>query len=91
QLRTEEYLTKDFPPVYIVTAVDDFLKHQSLQLAEKLKKVGVNVQQRVFSDDQHPRGHDFQLDQRDELAKECNDLEADFFRNIYESSNRSVE
>lgn len=91
QLRTEEYLTKDFPPVYIVTAVDDFLKHQSLQLAEKLKKVGVNVQQRVFGDDQHPRGHDFQLDQRDELAKECNDLEADFFHNIYKSSDRSVE
>lgn len=38
QLATEKYITKDFPPVYLATAIDDFLKNKAIELNDFLKK-----------------------------------------------------
>ena len=69
----EEYLTAEFPPAFVMTATDDFLKDRAMPLVELLKDLDVPV---TFKEYQHPDGerigHCFHLDQKSAIAKTCN-------------------
>lgn len=74
------HVTKDFPPAYIMTSNEDFLKDQAPVMLEKLHAEGVTCESAFYGTEQEPLGHVFHLDMRSEVAHKCNDAECAFFR-----------
>ena len=79
-ISTVNYITKEFPPCYIMTSNEDFLKDQPKPLMEKLDEVGVPYVYKLYGDEEHRLGHVFHLDMRNEIGKICNDEECEYFR-----------
>ena len=79
-LATEKYITKDFLPVYLSTANEDFIHDQTIKFADFLEAKGVEYVCKSFGDEKHPEPHVFLMNQRDELAKQCNEEEVAFFK-----------
>lgn len=75
-----EHVTENFPPTFLMTAVEDFLKEQAPLLTEKLRECEVPHVSRFYGDKENRLGHVFQLDIRSDAAKLCNDEECEFFR-----------
>lgn len=82
------FVTRDYPPTFLMTANLDFLKGQAPLLREKLGEVGVPYRYRVFGTDRRPLGHVFHCDLRLEQAARCNREEMEFFREILRSRER---
>ena len=83
QAYAKRYITKDFPPCYVMTANKDFLKEEPKLLLPVLEKCGVRYEYKLYGDDAQPRGHVFHCNIRDELAAAANDAECAFFRSIF--------
>lgn len=79
-LNTEEYLTKDLPPLFIMTANQDFLHDSAVRLDGYLLAKKIPHEIHIYGDPDHPRGHVFHCNQKDDLAKQCNLDELNFFR-----------
>lgn len=79
-LQVENFLTPELPPIFLMTANNDFLRNNAWQLAGFLRAKQIFHEIHMYGDDQNPRGHVFHIDQRDELAKQCNEDELNFFR-----------
>ena len=79
-LNTEKYITKDFSPTFISTANQDFIHDCAVRLDGFLRAKGIEVIQKSWGDENHPEPHVFLINQKDDLAKEANDEEAEFFR-----------
>ena len=79
-LATEKYITKDFLPVYLSTANKDFIHDQTIKFAGFLEAKGVEYVCKSFGNQDHPEPHVFLMNQRDELAKQCNEEELAFFK-----------
>ena len=81
QFPVENFITKDFPAVLVVTATDDFMNERALPLVEILKNLNVPVE---FKEYAHPQGeslgHCFHLTLRTEIAQICNDEEIAFLK-----------
>ena len=75
-----KYVTKDFPPAFIMTANDDFLRAEAPRLAAKLVEELVPFTMSFYGTSDKPLWHVFHCDMRLEEAKCCNDDECDFFR-----------
>lgn len=73
-------ITDVYPPVYCMTAVNDFQKFQAPALVEKLMENQVPFVYRVFGDKVNRLGHVFHCDIKTVDAAQCNDAECDFFR-----------
>lgn len=73
-------ITDVYPPVFCMTAVDDFLKAQAPMLIAKLMENNVPFVFRVFGDKVNKLGHVFHCDIKTVDAAQCNDAECDFFR-----------
>lgn len=73
-------ITDVYPPVFCMTAVDDFLKAQAPLLITKLMENNVPFVFRVFGDKVNKLGHVFHCDIKTVDAAQCNDAECDFFR-----------
>ena len=73
-------ITYAFPPVYIMTAIKDFLRKDALKLQNKLDTLGVPNECRLYDNAVHSLGHVFHLNIRSDDAKVCNDEECRFFR-----------
>ncbi|MBP2058641.1 acetyl esterase/lipase [Lactobacillus colini] len=80
QLHVEEYITADFLPTFITTANRDFIHDCSIRLDGFLRAKGIEVICKSFGDEEHPEPHVFLINQKDELASQANDEEAEFFR-----------
>jgi acetyl esterase/lipase len=78
--RIMEYMTKDFPPVYLMASVNDALAKHSLPMKQRLEELGVPVIFREFGEDAPEDGHVFHLNLRSENGKRCNQEEIEFFR-----------
>ena len=74
------FITEKFPPCYIMTANEDFLREQPKALMPKLDAAGVSYQYKLYGDDTNRLGHVFHLDMYNETGKLCNDEECAFFR-----------
>lgn len=79
-LRTEEYLTKDCPPLFIMTANEDFIKDHSVRLDGYLLAKDIAHEFHLYGTPQNPRGHVFHCNIKDDMAVQCNQDELNFFR-----------
>lgn len=74
------YINRNFPPCFITTANEDFLKDQPKSLKKKLDNLGVTYQYKMYGDDEHKLMHVFHLDIRNEIGKLCNDEQCAWFK-----------
>ena len=76
------FITKDFPPAYVMTANRDtgIEEYHVQMLQERLTAHGITHVIKTFGDDENPLHHDFHCNIRTEAAKTCNDEECAFFR-----------
>lgn len=77
-----DYVNPAFPPVFVMTASDDFLKGQSVLLAGKLVEEKVPFTFKCYGSADHPLYHVFHCDTRSADAARCNDDECGFFSSI---------
>ena len=70
----------DFPPLFVMTATEDFLKADAPKMAAALLAAEVPFVLRFYGDKDTRLGHVFHLNIRSEAAKACNDAECAFFR-----------
>lgn len=80
QLNVEKYITPDFPPVFLMTATNDFLRNNAYLLSGYLRANNIIHEIHMYGDESNPRGHDFHINQKDSLAEKCNLDELEFFR-----------
>lgn len=80
------HITDAYPPCFIMTSAGDFLQDQALPFYQYLQSKGVDCEYKLYGTaDRTDLGHVFHLDIRREEAKEVNDRECAFFREILES------
>lgn len=73
------HIKEGFPPAFIMTSNSDFLKKQTVVLAQKLTEVNTEFVFKFYSPDVDQLGHVFNCDIRNKYAQECNDEECRFF------------
>lgn len=76
------HITKDFPPVFVMTSFGDFLKDQALELASKLMERKVPFTLKVYGSAKNPLYHVFHVNMKQEEAAVCNDDECNFFKSF---------
>lgn len=80
-LKAEKYITKNFPPAFVMSAANDYLKFMAPMLHRKLKGKGVESLLKIYGKkEQKEIGHVFHLNCHLELADRCNDDQCAFFR-----------
>lgn len=81
QLKVAKYATKAFPPAFVMTAQNDYLKFMAAPLYRKLKRKGVETELHIYgTKEQKDIGHVFHVNCKLDLAAKCNDDECAFFR-----------
>lgn len=75
-----DYVTEDFPPTFLMSASEDFLRAQAPVMAAQLTAGKVPFTYKFYGSAAHPLAHVFHLDIRSEDAKVCIDEECEFFR-----------
>lgn len=81
QLKVKRYITKDFPPAFVMTAQNDYLKFMAAPVARFLRRKGVETEFKIYGTKaQKEVGHVFHVNCHLELAKECNDAQCAFFK-----------
>jgi len=83
QINVLKYLTKDFPPTFLMTCNNDFLQAQAAPMAEVLRKNNVPFIYRFYGGEK-TLGHVFMLNMKTEESRKCNDHECMFFREFME-------
>jgi acetyl esterase/lipase len=76
------FVTEDFPPTYLMTAENDFLKSQVPYLKEKLEKFQINHQFKMYGEGNKEIMHVFHCNIRLPEATLCNDEECRFFTSV---------
>jgi len=83
QFPVEEYITKAFPPAYVMTSSDDFLRDAAKPLANLLEDRDVQVEYHLYAYPDGTRlGHVFNINQKTDIAKECTENEIQFFNSF---------
>ena len=82
QFKVNKYVTNQFPPAFVMTAQNDYLKMMAAPLHKLLKRRGVETALHIYgTKEQKEIGHCFHLNSRSELADKCNDEQCAFLRN----------
>lgn len=63
-----------------MTSNNDFLRNSAYMLSGYLHAKKIFHEMHFYGDDKHQLGHVFHLNQKDDLAKQCNLDELNFFR-----------
>ena len=80
-LKAEKYVTKQFPPAFVMTSKNDYLRFMGPPMHWLLKLKGVESVLRIYGKkSQKDIGHVFHLHCGSELADLCNDAQCAFFR-----------
>ena len=80
-LKAEKHITSAFPPAFVMSAANDYLKMMAPPLHRKLKRKGVETVLRIYgTKEQKEMGHVFHLNCYLEAATRCNDEQCAFFR-----------
>lgn len=74
------HFNADFPPVYIMTAVGDFLRDDAPKIATVLATLDVPFVLHMYGDKNNSLGHVFHCNMYSKEAAKCNDDECSFFR-----------
>ena len=81
QLKVAKHMRPSFPPSFVMTAENDFLKIMAKPIYRKLKRLGVECELHVYgAKDRKDIGHVFHVNCKLEEAAKCNDDECAFFR-----------
>lgn len=81
QLKTAKYVTADYPPAFVMSAQNDYLKFMAKPLHKLLKRKGAQSILKIYgTKEQKEIGHVFHLNCRSALADQCNDEQCAFFR-----------
>lgn len=80
KLAVEKYMTPQLPPLFVMTASDDFLHDAAFRLDGYLLAKGIDHELHVYGNAENPRYHVFHVNQRDAIATQCNDDEVAFFK-----------
>lgn len=83
ELHTENYVTPDFPPVFVMTANHDFLHDEGARFDQFLLDHHLAHRFASFGTESDPREHVFQLNQRDAVAAKANQQQGEFFRSLF--------
>lgn len=75
-----EYLTKDFPPAYLMYSVNDDLRFQTIHLDERMEKLGIRHVIRSFGEKHPDSGHVFHINLKNPEGVQCNEEECAWFR-----------
>lgn len=75
-----EHITPAFPPVFFMTATEDFCRPQAAYLERALMKQGVSYTFKLYEGREKPLEHVFHVDMRNEAGRMCNDDECNFFK-----------
>lgn len=76
------FVTKDFPPSYVMTSNEDFLREEPDYLLPVFEEKGVRYEYKKYGDDEHLLYHVFHCNMRSEEAKIANDDECYFFKSL---------
>ena len=80
-LNIKKYVTGSFPPVFIMSAPNDFLLYQMQPMADFLESKKIPVVSKVYGTKEDPQAvHVFHINISLDIAKQCNDDECDFFK-----------
>ena len=80
-LQTHKYITRAFPPAYIMTSRNDYLRMMAPPLHILMRLKGVKSILRIYGEkSRKDLGHVFHLNCRLKEADQCNDEQCDFFR-----------
>ncbi|MEI5993627.1 alpha/beta hydrolase [Candidatus Enterococcus mansonii] len=81
QFPIESYITEAFPPAFITTATHDFLKDLAQPLVDLLQSKNVETTYRLYANQDNTRlEHVFHINQKSDIAKQCNNETLTFFR-----------
>ena len=81
QLKVKKYVTRDFPPTFVMTAQNDYLKMMAKPMWRILQKKGVESELHIYGTKaQKEIKHVFHVNCKLPLAAQCNDDECAFFR-----------
>ena len=81
QLKAQKYVTNHFPPAFVMSARNDYLRFMAAPLHRILKKKGVESVLKIYGTKaQKEIGHVFHLNCRSGLADQCNDEQTAFFK-----------
>lgn len=83
-LNVEKYINHNFPPAFLITANDDFLRDMQYTLFGFLLARGVHADIRMYGSTEHPEGHVFFVNQKSQIAAKATDDELNFFRQFIE-------
>lgn len=81
-LNVTDHVNDKFPPVYMMTAVGDFVKEQAPKLEAKLKEHHVYYEYKLYGNEENPLYHVFHVTLQEPFGQLCNDEECDFFRRM---------
>ncbi len=76
------YVTEQFPPCYLMTANEDFLRTQPDTFKEKLDACKVPYMYKLYGDEENILGHVFHLNMYNETGKMCNDEQCAYFKSF---------
>ena len=81
QMKVGKYVTKAFPPAFVMTAQNDYLRFMAAPMYRLLKRKGVEAMLRVYGTKEDKEiGHVFHVNCKLPLAAQCNDAQCAFFR-----------
>lgn len=81
-ISVDPYVTEKFPPVYLMTAEEDFLKAQAPILEKVLTEKKIPHEFVCYEGTEKKLGHVFHLNMRSADADRCNNEECEFFKRI---------
>jgi len=76
------YVTKDFPPCYVMTATEDYLKNEAPALVKVLEKNKVPYEYKIYGTKEKPLYHVFHCDINSDEACLANKDECEFFMGL---------
>ena len=81
QLRVQKYITKAFPPAYVMSAQNDYLRFMAAPVYRLLRRRGVEAELHIYGEKaQKEIAHVFHVNCKLPLAAQCNDEQCAFFR-----------
>ena len=81
QLKAEKYMTGEFPPAFVMSAANDYLKFMAKPMYRLLRRKGVEAELHIYGTKKDTHiGHVFHLNCKLPLADQCNDAQCAFFR-----------
>lgn len=79
-----QYITPDFPPVYLATSNGDFLRKHSHRLKEVLEQKKIDFVFKEYGNNKKTQGHVFHLNLKNKVGQTCNQEQIKFVRKIME-------